>query len=61
MRGSEIVLDAGMQRADQNVGEAREDLARLLGRDRAGQDARADQEHVLLAELADARRACLRS
>ena len=30
-----------------------ENLARLLGRKRAGEDSRADQEHVLLAEQAD--------
>ena len=35
-----------------DVGEPRESLAGLLGRHRAGQDARADQEHLLLAEQA---------
>ena len=54
MRGGEIVLDGAMHRADDHVGEPREGLARLLGRDGAGEDARADQEHVLLAELARA-------
>ena len=43
-----------MQRADQHVGEPRERLAGLLGRDRAREDARADQEHLLLREDADA-------
>ena len=47
-------LDRSVQRADDHVGEAGEGLAGLLRRHRAGQDARADQEHLLLAEQADA-------
>ena len=46
------LLDPPVQRADRDVGEPREGAARLLGRDRARQDARADQEHLLLAEQA---------
>ena len=53
MRRGEIGFDAGVQRADQHVGEAGEHLAGLFGGQRAGEDARADQEHVLLAEPAD--------
>ena len=50
----ELVLDRAMQRADQHVGEPRERLAGLLRRHGAGEDARADQEHLLLREDADA-------
>ena len=46
------VLHLAVQRADHDVGEPRERFARLLGRHRAGEDARADQEHLLLAEQA---------
>ena len=51
--GNEVFVDAGIERADEHLGEAGVDLARLLGRDRPGQDSRPDQEHALLAELAD--------
>ena len=46
------VLDPAVQRPDRDVGEPREGAAGLLGRHRARQDARADQEHLLLAEHA---------
>ncbi len=45
-------LDRAMQRADHHIGEPRESFRRLLGRDRARQDARTDQEHLLLPEQA---------
>ena len=51
--GNEVFVDAGIERAGEHFGEAGVDLARLLGRDRPGQDSRPDQEHALLAELAD--------
>jgi hypothetical protein len=54
VRHLEIIRDGTLDRAHDHVGKAREGLSGLLGRDRAGQDARADQEHVLLAELAGA-------
>jgi len=41
-----------VHRADDDVCEAGECFAGLLGRHRAGEDTRADQEHLLLAELA---------
>ncbi len=53
VRGGEIGLDAGMQRADQQVGKSREHFAGLFRRKRTRQDAGADQEHVLLAEQPD--------
>ena len=43
-----------MHRAHDGIGEPRKGFAGLLRRHRAGQDARADQEHLLLAERADA-------
>ncbi len=51
--GGEILLHLAVHRADEHVGKPRKNLAGLLGRHRARQDARADQEHVLLAEQAD--------
>ncbi len=51
MRGIEILLDRLMHRADDDVGQPRECLACLFGRHGSGEDARTDQEHVLLAEL----------
>ena len=51
--GGEILFHFAVHRADEHVGKACKNLAGLLGRHRAGQDARADQEHVLLAEQAD--------
>ena len=42
-----------MQRADQDIGQPREHVARLLGGNRSREDARTDQEHVFLAEQAD--------
>ena len=45
-------FDAAVQRAHRDIGDARERPARLLGRHRAREDARADQEHLLLAEHA---------
>ncbi len=49
-----VFLDRRVQRTQQHVGQPRKDLARLLRRHRARQDARADQEHLLLAEHAHA-------
>ena len=48
-----IGFDAGMHRADQHVGQRRKRVASLLRRQRAGKNAGADQEHMLLAEQAD--------
>src|SRR5208282_3853206 len=38
---------------DQYIGQSREHVARLLGRNRSREDTRANQEHVFLAEQAD--------
>ena len=54
-------VDARVQRADDDIGEPREQFAGLLRRNRAGQDARADQKHVLLPELPAQHRAHPRS
>src|SRR4029078_1442179 len=51
--GNEVFLHARKECADEYFGEAGINLARLPGRDRSGQDSRADQEHALLAEQAD--------
>ena len=51
--GNEVIRHAGAERANEDIGEPREHLARLLGGNRSGQDTRPDQEHVLLAEQAD--------
>ena len=51
---AKLLLDRAVQRADQHVGQPGEGLAGLLGRYRARQDARADQEHLLLRKDADA-------
>lgn len=48
-RGEGVVRRV-VQRADDHVGQACEGVAGLLRRRGAGQDARSDQEHVLLAE-----------
>ncbi len=50
----EILLHRAVKRADHYVGQRGEGVARLFGGDRLRQDARADQEHLLLAEHADA-------
>jgi hypothetical protein len=52
--GAEHRADPPMQRAHDRVGETREGLPGLLRGHRAGQDSRADQEDLLLAEQADA-------
>ena len=54
VQAGELLLDGAVQRADQHIREPREGLARLLRRHGARQDARADQEHVLLREDANA-------
>ena len=54
MGRAEHRADPPVQRAHDRVGEAREGLPGLLRGHRAGQDARADQEYLLLAEQADA-------
>ena len=51
---AEILLDGAVHRADQHIGKPGKRFAGLLRRYRAGEDARADQEHVLLSELARA-------
>ena len=53
MDEGEIGFDARMQGADENVGQRREHLACPLGRQRAGENARTDQKHMLLPEQAD--------
>ena len=50
----EIVLDRAVKRANEHVRQPGEGFARLLGRRRARQNARSDQEHLLLREDADA-------
>src|SRR5262249_60034794 len=50
----EVLLDRPVQRADQCIREARERLARLLRRYRAGENAGADEEDLFLREDADA-------
>ena len=50
----ELLFDRAMQRANQHVGEPRKGLAGLLRRHGARQNPRADQEHLLLREDADA-------
>ena len=53
VHGREASLDGTVERANQDVGEARKYLARLLGGNRARQDSRADQKHMLLSKQAD--------
>ena len=50
----EIFLDGAAERADQQIGQPGERFAGLFGRHRAGQNARADQEHLLLGKDSDA-------
>ena len=50
----ELRIDGAVERADQRIRQPRERLAGLLGRHRAGQNARSHQEHVLLRKDADA-------
>src|SRR3954469_18091443 len=54
MCGDEVILDGAMHRADEHIAKPRESFPRLLRGYRTGQDARADQEHVLLTKLARA-------
>src|SRR5262245_16770244 len=54
MRLRKQVLDMAAQRADHDIGKAGERLCGLLRRHSPGQDAGADQEHMLLAEQAQA-------
>ena len=53
MRGGKISLHHLMNGTQQHVGEPRKGFAGLFRGHRSGQDARADQKHVLLAEQAD--------
>ena len=51
--GGEIGFHSSVNGAQQHVGKPREGLTRLLRRHRPGENSRADQEHMLLAEQAD--------
>ncbi len=53
VRGGKIIFHASMHGADQDIGKPGKYLARLFGRNRARQDSRTDQEHMLLAEETD--------
>ena len=53
VRGDEIVFHFFVDGAQQHVGKPRKSLARLLRGNRPGENARADQEHMLLAEQTD--------
>src|SRR5205807_9463322 len=50
MGRGEIGCHPSTHLTEQNVGETRKCLARLLGRQRSGNDARADEEHMFLAK-----------
>jgi len=50
MRRGEIGFHPSIHLTEQNVGEPGECLARLLGRQRSGNDARTDEEHMFLAK-----------